>query len=48
VTGEADAALEDQGGVFALVGSTGVGKTTTTAKLAAAFADPATAQPTSA
>jgi flagellar biosynthesis protein FlhF len=38
VTGEADAALEDQGGVFALVGSTGVGKTTSTAKLAAAFA----------
>ena len=31
-------ALEDQGGVFALVGATGVGKTTTTAKLAAAFA----------
>jgi flagellar biosynthesis protein FlhF len=38
VTGEADAALEDQGGVYALVGSTGVGKTTSTAKLAAAFA----------
>jgi flagellar biosynthesis protein FlhF len=32
------AALEDQGGVYALVGATGVGKTTTTAKLAAAFA----------
>ena len=31
-------ALEDQGGVFALVGSTGVGKTTSTAKIAAAFA----------
>jgi len=31
-------ALEEQGGVFALIGSTGVGKTTTTAKLAAAFA----------
>lgn len=31
-------ALEDEGGVFALVGATGVGKTTTTAKLAAAFA----------
>ncbi|MFN5047642.1 flagellar biosynthesis protein FlhF [Roseateles sp.] len=31
-------ALEDQGGVFALIGSTGVGKTTTTAKIAAAFA----------
>ncbi|MDP4301567.1 flagellar biosynthesis protein FlhF [Leptothrix discophora] len=38
VTGEADPAIEDQGGVFALVGSTGVGKTTSTAKLAAAFA----------
>jgi flagellar biosynthesis protein FlhF len=38
LTGETDAALEDQGGVFALVGSTGVGKTTSTAKLAAAFA----------
>lgn len=37
-TGEHDPALEDQGGVFALVGSTGVGKTTSTAKLAAAFA----------
>ena len=30
--------IEDQGGVFALIGSTGVGKTTTTAKLAALFA----------
>jgi flagellar biosynthesis protein FlhF len=38
LTGEADAALEDIGGVFALIGSTGVGKTTTTAKIAAAFA----------
>ncbi len=42
ITGEGDAPIEDQGGakqaVFALVGSTGVGKTTTTAKLAAAFA----------
>ncbi|PXW96188.1 flagellar biosynthesis protein FlhF [Sphaerotilus hippei] len=38
LTGEDDPALEDQGGVFALVGSTGVGKTTSTAKLAAAFA----------
>jgi flagellar biosynthesis protein FlhF len=37
-TGEHEPALEDQGGVFALIGSTGVGKTTTTAKLAAAFA----------
>jgi flagellar biosynthesis protein FlhF len=31
-------ALEDVGGVYALIGSTGVGKTTTTAKIAAAFA----------
>jgi len=31
-------ALEEQGGVYALIGSTGVGKTTSTAKLAAAFA----------
>ncbi|MEO8154592.1 MAG: flagellar biosynthesis protein FlhF [Rhizobacter sp.] len=38
LTGEAEAALEDQGGVFALIGSTGVGKTTTAAKIAAAFA----------
>ena len=38
MTGENDAALEDQGGVYALVGATGVGKTTSTAKLAAAFA----------
>ncbi|RVT54331.1 flagellar biosynthesis protein FlhF [Rubrivivax albus] len=37
-TGEQQPALEDQGGVFALIGSTGVGKTTSTAKLAAAFA----------
>jgi flagellar biosynthesis protein FlhF len=37
-TCEHEAALEDQGGVFALVGATGVGKTTTTAKIAAAFA----------
>ena len=37
-TGEADGAIEDRGGVLALVGSTGVGKTTSTAKLAAAFA----------
>ncbi|KQV83069.1 flagellar biosynthesis protein FlhF [Rhizobacter sp. Root1221] len=38
ITGEAEPALEDQGGVYALIGSTGVGKTTTTAKIAAAFA----------
>lgn len=38
ITGENGPALEDEGGVYALVGSTGVGKTTTTAKLAAAFA----------
>jgi flagellar biosynthesis protein FlhF len=38
VAGEQEPALEDQGGVYALIGSTGVGKTTSTAKLAAAFA----------
>lgn len=38
MTAEAEGALEDQGGVYALIGPTGVGKTTTTAKLAAAFA----------
>ena len=37
-TAEHEAPLEDQGGVLALVGPTGVGKTTTTAKIAAAFA----------
>jgi flagellar biosynthesis protein FlhF len=37
-TGEHEPALEDVGGVYALIGSTGVGKTTSTAKLAAAFA----------
>ncbi|WP_418314865.1 flagellar biosynthesis protein FlhF [Piscinibacter sakaiensis] len=37
-TAEHQAPLEDQGGVLALVGPTGVGKTTTTAKIAAAFA----------
>ena len=35
---ENEPALEEQGGVLALVGPTGVGKTTSTAKLAAAFA----------
>ena len=38
LTGEAEPAIEDQGGVYALIGSTGVGKTTSTAKIAAAFA----------
>ncbi|MGS0753520.1 flagellar biosynthesis protein FlhF [Roseateles sp. GG27B] len=38
LTDEKNPPLEEQGGVFALIGSTGVGKTTTTAKLAAAFA----------
>ena len=38
VTGEHEPALEDQGGVYALIGATGVGKTTSTAKMAAAFA----------
>jgi flagellar biosynthesis protein FlhF len=37
-TAELEHALEDQGGVYAMIGSTGVGKTTGTAKLAAAFA----------
>ena len=37
-TGEREGALEDLGGVYALIGATGVGKTTSTAKLAAAFA----------
>lgn len=37
-TADRERPIEDQGGVFALIGSTGVGKTTTTAKLAAAFA----------
>ena len=37
-TADQEAAIEDRGGVFALIGSTGVGKTTTTAKLAAVFA----------
>ncbi|MFO1337851.1 MAG: flagellar biosynthesis protein FlhF [Burkholderiaceae bacterium] len=36
--GDSEPALEEQGGVYALIGSTGVGKTTSTAKLAAAFA----------
>ena len=35
---DGDGAIEEQGGVFALIGATGVGKTTTTAKIAAAFA----------
>ncbi|HEX7639183.1 MAG TPA: flagellar biosynthesis protein FlhF, partial [Burkholderiaceae bacterium] len=38
LTNEAEMAMEDQGGVYALIGSTGVGKTTTTAKIAAGFA----------
>ncbi len=37
-TDEHDAPLEDHEGVLALIGPTGVGKTTSTAKLAAAFA----------
>jgi len=37
-TGERDGALEDLGGIHALIGATGVGKTTSAAKLAAAFA----------
>lgn len=35
---DTDMPLEEQGGVYAMIGSTGVGKTTSTAKLAAAFA----------
>ncbi|MCA6217966.1 flagellar biosynthesis protein FlhF [Ideonella sp. B7] len=38
LTGEHEPPLEDKGGVYAMIGSTGVGKTTSTAKLAAAFA----------
>ena len=38
LTNEAEMSMEDQGGVYALIGSTGVGKTTTTAKIAAGFA----------
>src|SRR5690606_16286126 len=37
-TAEGEPALEDRGGAIALIGSTGVGKTTSTAKLAAMFA----------
>jgi flagellar biosynthesis protein FlhF len=37
-TGEREPPLEDVGGIYALIGATGVGKTTSTAKLAAAFA----------
>ena len=37
-TAGAAEAIEERGGVFALIGATGVGKTTTTAKIAAAFA----------
>ncbi len=38
LTDGAEAGIEDDGGVYALVGATGVGKTTSTAKIAAAFA----------
>jgi flagellar biosynthesis protein FlhF len=38
ITGEQEPGLEEQGGVYAMIGSTGVGKTTSTAKIAAAFA----------
>lgn len=38
ITDEGEPPIEDQGGVYALIGSTGVGKTTSTAKIAAAFA----------
>jgi flagellar biosynthesis protein FlhF len=39
IAAESEPALEDGGGVFALIGATGVGKTTSTAKIAAAFAN---------
>jgi flagellar biosynthesis protein FlhF len=35
---EASLSIEDAGGVYALIGATGVGKTTSTAKIAASFA----------
>jgi flagellar biosynthesis protein FlhF len=35
---DAAASIEDQGGIYALMGATGVGKTTSTAKIAATFA----------
>jgi flagellar biosynthesis protein FlhF len=35
---ESEPALEESGGIYALIGATGVGKTTSTAKIAAAFA----------
>jgi flagellar biosynthesis protein FlhF len=38
ISGDREASLEDSGGIYALIGATGVGKTTSTAKLAAAFA----------
>ena len=38
LTDESGPVLEDVGGVYALIGATGVGKTTSTAKIAAAFA----------
>ena len=38
ITNEHEAPIEDHQGVLALIGPTGVGKTTTTAKIAAAFA----------
>jgi flagellar biosynthesis protein FlhF len=37
-TDEASLPIEDLGGVYALIGATGVGKTTSTAKIAASFA----------
>jgi flagellar biosynthesis protein FlhF len=38
ITGDGEAPIEDCSGVYALIGPTGVGKTTSTAKIAAAFA----------
>ncbi len=38
VAAEGEPAIEEVGGIYALIGATGVGKTTSTAKIAAAFA----------
>jgi len=38
IAAEAERPLEEIGGIYALIGATGVGKTTSTAKIAAAFA----------
>jgi signal recognition particle GTPase len=38
IAAEGERPLEEVGGIYALIGATGVGKTTSTAKIAAAFA----------